>query len=196
MTKQIELLNRRLREELGTVGGQARFAWQYAPEVHYFTRRPTALTFTRHCWAERIGKVWMLCQWRLPTSFDPETGATKLITEAAWWSAYQGQLPYPSKGMYWAQPETAREPGRQPTMEETVGYIWSIRQQIEKDFQSHLREGKAEMDKDRLDSDKEFMDEAADWFPAGWKNGQGHEPGTRGAHISFPTVTPQQTSTL
>lgn len=181
----IEQLNRRLREDLGTIGGNARFAWQFAPEIHYYTRRPTALTFTRHCWAERTGPVWMLCQWRLPTSFDPETGATNLISEAAWWSAFQGQLPYPSKGVYWAQPETACAPGMPPTMEQTVGYIWSIRNQIEKDFATHLREGNEEMAKDRLDNEKEFMDSAANEFPAFWKNGQGHEPGTRGAHVSF-----------
>jgi hypothetical protein len=188
MTKQIELLNRRLREGLGTLGGQARFAWQYAPEVFYYTRRPTAVTFTRHCWADRIGPVWMLCQWRLPTAFDPETGATKRITEAEWWSAYHGQLPYPAKGMYWAQPETACAPGREPTEAETAGYIWSIRRQMDMDFADHLREGNAEMAKDRLDTEKEFMDEATDWFPFGWKNGQAHEPGTRGSHISFGGV--------
>jgi hypothetical protein len=185
MNKDIELMNRRLREALGSIGGVPRFAWQYSPEVFYYTRRPTALEFTHHCWAERIGKVWMLCQWRVPTAFDPETGATKLITEAEWWAAYHGQLPYPAKGMYWAQPETALPVGMTPTAENTAGYIWSIRQQMDKDFETHLREGNEEMAQDRLDTEKEFMAAADDWFPFGWKNGQAHEPGTRGAHVSF-----------
>lgn len=184
MNKQIQQLNRRLAEGLGTVGGQARFAWQFAPEVFYFYRPETALHFERHCWADQLGKVWMLCQWQQPQWTD-HTGQTHLITAEGWYAAFKGEFPYPGRGSYAAHPETAIAVGTEPTAASTAFYIQTIREQMEKDFATHLAESNGRQEQIRLDNEKEFFGQAEEWFPYGWSKGQAHEPGTRGAHISF-----------
>lgn len=186
MNREIKQLNERLGQALGfAIGSEPRFKWCYAPEVFYYTRTPTSIEFTQRCWAERIGKKWMLCQWSLPIAFDSATGQTFVLTEAQWYEKYQGQLPYPAKGTYAAQPETALPVGMLPDMGDTLGYIHSIRLQMSKDYATHLRECEEEMAADRLENEKQFFAAADSDWPAFWKNGAGHEAGTRGAHVSF-----------
>lgn len=184
MNKDIEQLNRRLAEGLGTIGGQPRFAWRFSPEVHYFYRPETAVTFERHCWAAQLGKVWMLCQYQEPRWTD-HLGQTHRITPEGWFASFQGSFPYPANGHYTAHPETARTDGSPPTAEATAFYIATIRAQMEKDHAAHLAESLERQESIKLETEKQFFAEAEEWFPYGWKGGQAHEPGTRGAHISF-----------
>src|SRR3954471_18332349 len=103
--KNIELLNRRLGVGLGYANGVTpRFAWIFAPESFYFYRQDVTKTWVRHCWADRKGKVWMLGQWRPPS-----------VPERDWWGMFHGEFPYPRKGEYYAQPETALPEGAEPT---------------------------------------------------------------------------------
>lgn len=187
MHKDIEQLNRRLSEGLGTVGGQPRFAWRFSPEVFYYFRPETAVNFERHCWADQLGKVWMLCQYQEAKWID-HNGQTHKITRDGWFAAFHGEFPYPTNGSYNAHPETARTDGSPPTAEGTAFYISTLREQIEKDFDTQLAESLQRQEQIKTDVEKEHFDQAADWFPAFWKNGQGHEPGTRGAHVSIGGV--------
>jgi hypothetical protein len=187
MTKDIEQLNRRLAEGLGMIGGQPRFAWRFSPEVFYYYRPPTALNFERQCWAEQLGKAWMLCQYQEPKWTDHD-GQQHRITPEGWFNACLGEFPYPANGHYVAHPETARMDGSPPTAEATAFYIATIREQMEKDHAAHLAESMERQAAIKLETEKEFMAMADDSFPAFWKNGQGHEAGKRGAHVSFGGV--------
>lgn len=187
MNKHIIQLNRRLAEGLGMIGGQARFEWRYSPDVFYFYRPETAVTFERHCWADQLGKVWMLCQWQEPQWTD-HNGHTQKITPENWYASLKGEFPYPARGAYKAHPETARPDGSLPTSEGTAFYIKTIRDQMEKDHATHLSESLERQAQIKLDHEKEFYAEADDWWPAFWSKGQGHEAGTRGAHVSFGGV--------
>lgn len=187
MNKHITQLNRRLAEGLGMIGGQARFEWRYSPDVFYFYRPETAVTFERHCWADQLGKVWMLCQWQEPKWTD-HNGAAHKITAEDWQTSFKGEFPYPVRGAYNAHPETARTDGSVPTAESTAFYIQGIREQMEKDHATHLSESLERQAQIKLEHEKQFFAEAEDWFPFGWKNGQAQVPGTRGAHISFGGV--------
>ncbi len=184
----IDQLNKRLGDALGRTGEHPRFAWKFASEIHYYTRAATAVQFTSHAWSDRIGRVWVIAQFLLPTSFDPNTGQTSVITRDQWWASFQGEFPYPDNGMYYAHPETSLAVGRLPDDDETAVMIASIRAQMEKTYDTHLQECTEAAEKSQDEHKKEFFAEAEDSFPAFWRNGQGHEPGTRGAHVSFGGV--------
>lgn len=181
--RHIEQLNKRLGEALGLVGNEPRFSWKWSADINYYTKAGEA--YERVCWAGRIGKCWLLCQYQgQPTSMDPNTGQASPITKEQWWRSFRGFIPYPEK-VYKAHPETALIPGLEPSSELNAAYIVSLRRQIEMGFWQHLKEGEEELQKAREENQKEFFEEVDNWFPYGWKNGQAHEPGTRGAHISF-----------
>lgn len=184
MTSEIELLNKRLESELGTNYGKPRFQWRYSPEVFYYMRGETALSFSRYCWADQIGKVWMLCQ-SAPIQWIDFDGQVHPITREAWWHSFKGEFPYPDRGMDVAHTETALAPGILPDGEETAVWIASIKVQMEKTEAMHAAATMERMAKAREDNEKEFMEMADDSFPAFWKNGIGHEAGKRGAHVSF-----------
>lgn len=181
----IEQLNKRLGDDLGRIGENPRFTWKLTSEIHYYTRTATAVSFERHSWAGRIGRVWVIAQFMVPTSFDPETGHTSIITEDQWWQSFRGGFPYPKDGMYYAHPETALAIGRVPDADETTIMIASIRAQMDKPYDQHLFECTEAAAHSQDEHKKDFFAAAEEDFPAFWKNGQGHEPGTRGAHVSF-----------
>ncbi len=184
MTQEIKLLNSRLAEALGHTHGQPRFQWRYSPEVFYYLRMPSAINFSRYCWADQIGKVWMLCQ-VAPLQWIDADGRVHPITREGWYQTFRGEFPYPDKGMYVAHTETALPPGVLPDAEETQVWIASLYAQIPKSEEQHAKESAARIQKARDDNEREFMEMADDSFPAFWKNGQGHEAGKRGAHVSF-----------
>jgi hypothetical protein len=185
----IDHLNKRLGDDLGRVGEASRFAWKFATEIHYYTRAETAIEFTRHAWSDRLGRVWVIAQFLLPTSFDPTTGRTSIITREQWWTSFHGEFPYPENGMYYAHPETALAIGRLPDEAETAVMSASIRAQMDKPHDAHLRECAESATQAQEDHRAEFMAAAEDSFPAFWSNGQGHEAGKRGAHVSFGGFT-------
>ncbi len=187
MTSEIALLNKRLEYELGANYGQPRFQWRYSPEVFYYMRGETALSFARYCWADLIGPVWMLCQ-SAPLQWIDGNGGIHPITREGWGQTFGATLPFPDKGMYVAHTETALAPGVLPDAQETAILIHSIKAQMAKTEAMHARESLNRMAKAREDNEKEFMEMADDWYPFNWKNGQAQEPGTRGGHISWGGV--------
>jgi hypothetical protein len=176
MNKDIKLLNERLAAELGDLHGHPWFQWAWAPDCYYYVRRAKAHyeSYTRYSWADRIGKVWVMAEWGPPP-----------MSREAWWHSVSGQFPYPEKGREVVHAETALAPGVMPDAELTQFYIHRINEQASKSYARTLSEITAGLDQDQLATRKEFLDYADEWFPAFWKNGQAHEPGTRGAHVSF-----------
>ena len=158
----IATLNARLGERLGYRGNNPRFAWCYAPDLFYFWR-PSYLTgFVRQCWAERLGRVWVLCQWRRPE-----------MSRQEWWNSFNGEFPYPENGMYYAHPETALPAGMEPTSGITAEYTYSLERQIAKGYAQHLRECQASADQQMQADEDQWMDYAADFQPAfdNWNSG-------------------------
>ncbi len=173
MNKQIELLNRRLGVGLGCANGTTpRFAWIWAPESFYFYRQHVGAGWVRQCWADRIGKVWMLGQWRPPA-----------VPENAWWGMFHGEFPYPRKGMYYAHPETAIPHGQEPTAEMTDWYIRTLDAQISKDYAEHLEETNAGIERDKQAADSQWVDMVQNENPAFSKDRL--TPALHGANVEF-----------
>lgn len=153
----IEQLNRRLREALGTGRGVTvpRFAWMNARDVFYYWRPDHIQSFQRQCWADRVGSVWMLCQWRRPE-----------LTREEWWESFHGEFPYPDKGMYYAHAETALPFGMLPTSDLTQGYIWNLDQQMSMRYAEHLAAVNADVEKQNQSDEDAWFDYVADMEPA------------------------------
>lgn len=178
--KDIEILNRRLGDALGRCGMYPRFAWMLASEIFYYFREHAHERMERFCWADRIGPVWVLAQWRRPAWID-QNGGTHETTREQWWSSFNGQFPYPERGAYYAHPETALPPGVKPTAEMTAGYIHSLDRQMAANYAEHKRriDGEIAADAERLDT--EWVETVQNSNPA-FSN---FEPGKRGGHVSF-----------
>jgi hypothetical protein len=180
MNKQIALLNARFGERLGYRGNSPRFAWCYAPDLHYFWRPDYTTSFVRQCWAERLGRVWVLCQWRKPE-----------MTQQEWWNSFRGEFPYPERGMYYAHPETALNPTQLPTAEITAAHIHALERQIAKNYEQHLQECNAAADAQRQADSDEWDDYVADWCPAfdNWNSGK-----KSGVEFQLPEIPKPQPS--
>jgi hypothetical protein len=137
--KHIEALNRRFADALGYVGGtHPRWKWALSTECHYYIRDHAASSFKQYCWADRIGRRWLLCQWSVPTCYDPASNSTRELTESDWWVSFNGTVPFPKNGEYIAHAETALPPGREPTPEHTAYYIMTLDQQMSTSFWKQL----------------------------------------------------------
>src|SRR4051812_20913731 len=124
---RIEILNRRLADALGYVGGtNPRFKWELSTNCFYYMRDHVGQSFTRYCWADRLGKVWLLCSWNVPSSYDPQSRRTRILTEQDWWQSFKGMIAFPKNGEYVAHGETALPPGREPTAHHTAYYIRTL----------------------------------------------------------------------
>jgi hypothetical protein len=158
----IQALNARLGERLGYRGQNPRFAWKYAPELYYYWRESYVTGFVRQCWAERLGRVWVLCQFRRPE-----------MSKQEWWNSFHGEFPYPEKGMYYAHSETALRVGELPDAELTAMYIRSLEVQMERSYRAHL-EASNKGAQDSMDQNEREWDEyVADMEPAfdHWNSG-------------------------
>lgn len=151
--KRIDRLNRELGLALGFCGDHPRFAWMYAPELHYFIR--SGERYERFCWADRIGKVWLLAQWRVPP-----------MSESDWILSFGKQFPYPAKGHYYAHTETAFRPGLTPDENDTAQVIRRLTEQMAEKFDAHYRRSKADADAGQEQARKDFYDEVDGFWPA------------------------------
>jgi hypothetical protein len=140
--KHIDALNRRFAEALGFVQGtsQSRFKWALSTECFYYLRNHAGESFTRYCWADRVGRVWLLTQWQVPTVFDPDTGVQRPLTEADWWKSFNGTIPFPKRGEYIAHAETALAPGHEPTAEHTAYYIQALDRQMSTTYDQQMQD--------------------------------------------------------
>ena len=178
MANQIEILNSRLGERLGYRGTHPRFAWKYAPELFYFWRQNYLTGFVRQCWAQRLGKVWVLCQWRRPE-----------MSQQQWWDSFHGEFPYPAQGMYYAHPETALAPGELPESEITQAHIHALTAQMSKNYATHLREVNADTARCEQADEDEWMEYATDFAPAfnNWNSGK-----KSGVEFQVPGLRPDR----
>lgn len=184
----VELLNRRFAESLGRPNGvDARFKWAFSPDVQYLYQPPGQKHYERRSWANRLGKVWMLCQWHPPTMSREQ------------WAASCAGYPYPEKGEYKPHPETALPAGVDPTEALTAGYIRSLGQQMEQaalaardalagrvDATTERCEREAQASVDA--AEREFYEMVGDFEPLSWKTGDPYNPGDRGGPVSFGGV--------
>ncbi len=181
---RIDQLNRRLGEGLGLVkgGSMPRFRWVFSPDSVYYMKSETSYDFERKCWADRIGKVWMLAQWRMPTWFNPKTNEAKVITEQEWWNRFHGMMPYPNNGEYHPHPETALPPGSLPTLDITQNYIWALDQQQSRGFFGHLDDVNVDLALEKARFRREV------WVPMVQNDAPAFnnwDSGRRGGHVSF-----------
>jgi hypothetical protein len=177
LDKDIQRLNRRLATDLGTLHGHPWFQWVWAPDCTYLERQPNTEheRYTPRSWGDRLGKVWVLAEWGPPP-----------VSREVWRRTFAGQFPYPEKGREIVHGETALPLGMKPDEAVTQFYIKRIREQASTTYAAHLAEINAGLDKQMLDTRKEFMAYADDWFPAYWSSkGGAHTPGSRGGHVSF-----------
>ena len=78
MSALIDILNRRLHDALGSVGGtQPRFQWCWAPDHLWLVYDFDDRTIVRKTWADMpspaggpIGKAWLLAEWRVSKAVD------------------------------------------------------------------------------------------------------------------------------
>lgn len=180
---RIDELNRRLGEGLGLVPGTSmpRFKWALSTDCFWYHREHLLANFERRCWADRLGKVWMLVQWQMPTYFDPSSKTSRVLTEADWWQSFNGLVPYPAKGEYKAHPETQLRPELEPTADITQQYIKGLDLQMSTNYEQAVADGHLEMALDRARRDDAFMRQADDLTPAFGNWGSG----TRGGNVSF-----------
>src|SRR3954470_17968219 len=110
----IEHLNQRLADGLGLSPGSTygRFAWKFSTELSWYFREGIHENFQRQNWADRIGRVWLMCERRLPTGCDVTTGHQYPLSESQWWQMFHGSIPYPRRGEYTPYPETRLRPGQ------------------------------------------------------------------------------------
>ncbi len=181
----VAVLNRRLYDSLGSIGGsRPRFCWMKSTELFWYFRENALENFQRQCWADRIGGVWVMAQWQVPTGFDAQTGQNYPLTEENWYRMFRGTIPYPARGEYVAHPETQLAPGQEPTDELTANYIWALDKQMSSTFRGQLRGLKTDLDEHQnafLENQHDMMLNEAPAFG-------NYAPGTRGGFLSFGGV--------
>jgi hypothetical protein len=157
MSGDIRILNRRLGDRLGYVNGRLpRWMWMYAPEIRY--------------WASRLGKVWVIAQWRPP-----------MMSAWEWNRQFEGAWPYSANGQHHAMMETALPPGVRPNGELTQQWIWHIYRQMSKTPWEVYAEVMASVDVMKERDEQEWNEYTQDFCPAfgNWA------PGARGHHVAF-----------
>ncbi len=192
MLTPVEILNRRLRDSLGSVCGGAlpRFAWKYAPEQPYFVYDRDNRTLLKKTWADApapdggtLGKVWLLAEWRVHQTFDHfgfQDGVRIPSVHAAGYSPYI---------------ETALAPGQEPGAELTANYVYALDVQLrnsaehkEDSFENYMAEEKWTADKNKRKDQADWRETAA----AGYDEHTGAfgnlRPGDRGGWMSFQNV--------
>lgn len=179
MTDPVSILNARLGERLGyRSGNNPRFAWKWAPDLHYYWRDNVTTSFVRQCWADQLGPVWVLCQWRRPE-----------MSKEQWWTSFKGEFPYPDRGMYYAHPETALDLGMKPTADITASHTRALEIQVEKKYADHLREVNERAETRKQKDDDDWDDYIQDWAPAFdvWNSGK-----KSGVEFQVPGLRPDR----
>lgn len=158
-----------------TVHGQPKFQWCRTDHLFWGSQRhgwatrqlPSGLwiagpVFSRHTWAEPqlLGPGWSMSKWWPPDCSEQE-----------WHAKYLGQLPYPAGGEY--RPIGGMFHETEPTIDDTLRAIWSIKKEIEKGYGEHVADGDRILATRKRRVDSEVSDEIDELLPL-------HEPGKRG----------------
>lgn len=127
----IEQLNRRLGERLGMVrsGTLPRFKWALATDDEY--------------WGQKLGPVWVLCQWQV-----------NAYSRNQWERLYQGRRKYEG-AFHQVQAETALSIGHVPSSEDTDYYIRELDRQMDA---TEEQVTKALDEEDAQDADKDYAE--------------------------------------
>lgn len=192
----VNVLNDRFGASLGRPNGSdPRFAWKKSSDLFYYWRDNPSEDWQKRSWADRIGVVWVLAEWRPPEVYI--FGVLSEITREQWFAMFGWSRPYPQGGEYKPYAETALL--RPPTSEDTDFYIKTLQQQLAEVEQANKdqlmgrkdattenceKEAQANMDKHEQD----FMDKVADWEPLSWKLGEPRDPGDQDGALSFGGV--------
>jgi hypothetical protein len=156
--RSVAQLNRRLGDMLGTVRGGMlpRYAWKWAPDLPFFR--------------SRLGKVWVLCVYQIPT-----------MSRQEWLEKVGSEAPYQSNGMYSARPETSLPYGVPPTPEATQFYIRTIGEQMDQKLRDITAKLQENSDKRQEKQRIEWNEYTQDSLPAfeNWT------PGSRAGNVSF-----------
>jgi hypothetical protein len=180
----IDRLNQNFGEALGFANNQPRFAWRWAPDLFRYSRNSVTEPWEEKCWAEQLGRVWVLTMLRAPVGIMYNTEVP--ITREDWWHAFRGLQPYPSKLTPYVFAETALIEGLEPDQRRTQFYINSLREQMAVSRAQKIRDSEAQAKAVQDEYRKQFMLESEEWWPAFWSsNGGAHTPGTRGGHVAF-----------
>lgn len=162
----IEELNRWLGQKLGFAEAtHPRFKWVWAPDLYYMRDmaqiKGSALGAQgpqKMSWASKVGRVWMLAQWRPPDRYGP--------------ARYHGHA------------ETALIANMAPTLELTQEIAWVLDKQITASYEEHLRQANQEIADQKESEYSEWVDYVQNFNPA-FGN---FAPGARGGHVSLPGV--------
>ena len=178
----VDHCNRLLADRLGLLpDGKSRFAWVKASEARYFLVRNGQLRIAR--WSERIGNVWVLCGWSEPTVYDPAAKKQTPINRATW-AKQSGGVPYPTKGLWRAYPESACPAGTVPSERLTANYCAVIDLQLSRTFEDELVDIDVELKLDADQADNEWVEYVQNSAPAF----QNFTPGSRSGSVSYGGV--------
>lgn len=173
MNTAVESLNRTFAERLGRPNGiDGRFKWLWAPDIPSY--RVVGGRLERFSWAERIGRVWVLGEWRPPE-----------VSREAWALQLGDQYPYPERGRYVPHSEVQFPQGMAPNDENTEFYCRTLAAQIETSLQEQLDRSQIQADYHRKKADTEFLEMVGEMEPVSWKQDTPHEPGDHDGSIAL-----------
>ena len=166
MSREIDKLNALLRKELGDCPMGGKFQWKRSEDVKYLAKSKSMTTasgiyiqggaekWMTSSFAEQLGPVWMLCQWK-----PPSCGASE-------WPTIFGQtLAYPANGNFMPTDVVLAE-GVSPTMATTLELIGAIKQQLQDDVADHFARITAEAEIREQESASRLQNRFSDEYDA------------------------------
>lgn len=215
----IKTLNTRLGDSLGLVcgGSLPRFAWKYAPDMVWIVYGRDDRTVVKKTWADapsasggKVGKAWLLAEWRLNKSFDnhgfgdtcgkcngmgssTEYGITIRCRECDGKGTVAGvRVAVRSTSGYSPYFETALLPGQLPSNELNQNYVWAIRRQLDRSAMSRtdalderMAEEKYIMERQNVVNRNEHLEASLAVYDENVGAFGNCEPGKRDGYMSF-----------
>jgi hypothetical protein len=160
----VEQLNHQLGLALGFAGAEPRWKWVFAPDAFYLEppvvkdrgfRADCAQDPVRRNWASKVGRVWLLAQWKPPDQYGP--------------------------ARYHCHAETALAKGEVPTPEITRELIRVLDFQMSEGFANHLRAINDSIAEEKERDQVSWVEYVQNFNPA-FSN---FAFGKRGGHVSY-----------
>ena len=112
-------------------------------------------TYERKCWADRIGKVWAIAQWRVPS-----------MSRQVWeQQVFGGLFPYPENGQWYFVDNTQLTDGMPPDEDTTALAIYGLRSQMEMNPATFVYEHERAEAREREQRIEEMADQVAEELP-------------------------------
>lgn len=180
----IDILNRRLGEALGFVGGgsRPRFCWKFAPDELMFFYGPAGELIRRR-WAEApapsgqpVGAAWLLAGWREMPEVDHHGFGQGLRFAAVRAAGYSPFF------------ETICPQWELPSEKLNANYIWALRKQLDTSFEEYMMEERYMSDSEERRNKAAWLEKAQHGYDD-WTGAFGNcEPGARGGYLSLPST--------